>query len=97
MHNQSRKALDPEWPIREADIARRGWHGRKVPCKAATACEANSISRKNLRQSIRELTGNVGAGTRAAVKKHPEYCEHAYFLPVETAFKNWEAMQNVGR
>jgi hypothetical protein len=27
----SLKALDPEWPIREADIARRGWHGRKVP------------------------------------------------------------------
>jgi hypothetical protein len=24
----SLKALDPEWPIREADIARRGWHGR---------------------------------------------------------------------
>jgi hypothetical protein len=23
----SLKALDPEWPIREADIARRGWHG----------------------------------------------------------------------
>ena len=28
----SLKALDPEWPIREADIARRGWDGRKVPC-----------------------------------------------------------------
>jgi hypothetical protein len=27
----SLKALDPEWLIREADIARRGWHGRKVP------------------------------------------------------------------
>src|SRR5207245_724566 len=27
----SLKALDPEWPIREADIAQRGWHGRKVP------------------------------------------------------------------
>ena len=26
----SLKALDPEWPIREADIARRRWHGRKV-------------------------------------------------------------------
>jgi hypothetical protein len=33
------------------------------------------------------------ARARAAVKKHPEYTEHA----VETAFKNWEAMQNVGR
>jgi hypothetical protein len=36
------------------------------------------------------------ARARAAVKKHPEYSEHAYFLAVETAFKNWEAMQNVG-
>ena len=34
---------------------------------------------------------------RAAVKTHPEYSEHAYFLAVETAFKNWEGMQNVGR
>jgi hypothetical protein len=36
------------------------------------------------------------ARARAAVKKHPDYSEHAYFLAVETAFKNWEAMQNVG-
>jgi hypothetical protein len=31
VENLSLKALDPERPIREADIARRGWHGRKVP------------------------------------------------------------------
>lgn len=37
------------------------------------------------------------ARARAAVKKHPYYTEHAYFLAVETAFKNWEAMQNVIR
>jgi hypothetical protein len=37
------------------------------------------------------------AGARAADKKHPEYSEHAYFLAVETAFTQWEAMQNVGR
>ncbi len=37
------------------------------------------------------------ARARAAVKKHPDYNEHAYFLAVETAFKNWEAIQNVGR
>ena len=36
------------------------------------------------------------ARARAAVKRHPDYSEHAYFLAVETAFKNWEAMQNVG-
>jgi hypothetical protein len=37
------------------------------------------------------------ARARAAVKNHPDYSEHAYFLAVETAFKNWEAIQNVGR
>jgi hypothetical protein len=36
------------------------------------------------------------ARARAAVKKHPQYNEHAYFLAVETAFTQWEAMQNVG-
>jgi hypothetical protein len=36
------------------------------------------------------------ARTRAAVKKHPDYSEHGYFLAVETAFKQWEAMQNAG-
>ena len=36
------------------------------------------------------------ARTRAAVKKHPGYSEHGYFLAVETAFKHWESMQNSG-
>lgn len=36
------------------------------------------------------------ARARAAVKKHPEHCEHEYFLAVETAFAHWEAMQNAG-
>ena len=36
------------------------------------------------------------ARSRAAVKKHPDYNEHGYFLAVETAFKEWEAMQNAG-
>jgi len=36
------------------------------------------------------------ARARAAVKKHPDYREHEYFLAVETAFKQWEAMQNTG-
>ena len=34
------------------------------------------------------------ARARAAIKKHPEYSEHAYFLAVESVFTNWEAMQN---
>ena len=37
------------------------------------------------------------ARARAAVKRHPSYSEHEYFLAVEAAFKNWKAMQNVGR
>jgi hypothetical protein len=35
------------------------------------------------------------ARARAVVKKHPEYSEHAYFLTVETAFTQWEGMQNM--
>jgi hypothetical protein len=34
------------------------------------------------------------ARARAALKKHPDYSEHEYFLAVETAFKQWEAIQN---
>jgi hypothetical protein len=37
------------------------------------------------------------ARARAAVKKHPNYSEHEYFLAVETAFEQWEAIQNSGR
>jgi hypothetical protein len=37
------------------------------------------------------------ARARAAVKKHPNYSEHEYFLAVETAFTQWEALQNAGR
>ena len=36
------------------------------------------------------------ARARAAVKKHSDYSEHGHFLAVETAFKEWEAMQNIG-
>jgi hypothetical protein len=34
------------------------------------------------------------ARARAAVKEHPDYSEHAYFLAVESAFAKREAMQN---
>jgi len=36
------------------------------------------------------------ARARAAVKRHPNYNEHEYFLAVENAFAKWEAIQNVG-
>ncbi len=36
------------------------------------------------------------ARARAAVKKHPDYSEHDYFIAVETAFTRWEAVQNLG-
>ena len=29
----------------------------------------------------------------APVKKHPEYSEHEYFVTVEAAFTQWEAVQ----
>jgi hypothetical protein len=37
------------------------------------------------------------ARARAAVKKHPAYSEPAYVQAVDTAFRNWEAIQNIGR
>jgi len=37
------------------------------------------------------------ARARAAVKKHPGYSEHEYFIAVEAAFQKWEAIQNIGR
>jgi hypothetical protein len=37
------------------------------------------------------------ARARAAVKKHPKYSEHEYFLAVETAFARWGLLQNTGR
>ena len=37
------------------------------------------------------------ARARAAVKKHPHYSVHEYFLAVETAFTQWEALQNAAR
>jgi hypothetical protein len=36
------------------------------------------------------------ARAHAAVKKHAEYNEHAFCVAVETAFIQWEALQNVG-
>ncbi len=37
------------------------------------------------------------ARAHAAVKRHPEYNEHAFCVAVETAFTQWESLQNVGR
>ena len=34
------------------------------------------------------------ARAHAAIKKHSNYSESGYLQAVETAFKNWEAMQN---
>ncbi len=36
------------------------------------------------------------ARAHAAINKHPEYNEHAFCVAVETAFSQWEALQNVG-
>jgi hypothetical protein len=37
------------------------------------------------------------ARARAVIKRHPAHSEHEYFVAVETAFLQWEAMQNAGR
>lgn len=34
------------------------------------------------------------ARAHAAVKRHADYSEHAYFIAVEAAFTRWEALQN---
>jgi hypothetical protein len=50
----SLKALDPEWPIREADIARRGRHGRKVPIAAIRGIgKSQTLHGKVLSRKIR--------------------------------------------
>lgn len=36
------------------------------------------------------------ARAHAAIKRHPEYNEHAFCVAVETAFTQWEALQNIG-
>ena len=36
------------------------------------------------------------ARAHAAIKRHPEYNEHAFCVAVETAFTQWEASQNIG-
>jgi len=35
------------------------------------------------------------ARARAAVKRQPDLSEHEYFVAVETAFAQWQALQNV--
>jgi hypothetical protein len=55
-----------------------------------------------LTEVLAENAGNPArrgrlARARAAVKRHPDYSELKYFLAVETAFTQWEAMQNIGR
>jgi hypothetical protein len=34
------------------------------------------------------------ARAHAAVKRHPEYNKHVFCVAVETAFMQWEALQN---
>jgi hypothetical protein len=55
----------------------------------------------SLTEVLAETAGSLArrgrlARARAAVKRHPNYNEHEYFLAVENAFTQWEAMQNVG-
>jgi hypothetical protein len=55
-----------------------------------------------LTEVLAENAGNPArrgrlARAHAAVKRHPDYSEHEYFLAVEAAFAHWEAMQNVVR
>ena len=55
----SLKALDPEWPIREADIARRGRHGRKVPGADISRARSESPGSDRRRLVIRVATNKL--------------------------------------
>ena len=71
-----------------------------------TAAADISVLYQEFTESLTEVLAENSVGparrgrlarARAAVKKHPNYSEHEYFLAVETAFTKWEAIQNVGR
>jgi hypothetical protein len=74
---------------------------------AKVMCSSTHISTlyRELADALRDVLAENAVGlasrgrlarTRAAVKKHPDYSEHGYFLAIEMAFKQWGAMQNVG-
>ena len=48
-------------------------------------------------QSISVSARGQLARARAAVRSHPNFNEHGYFLAIESAFSEWQAMQNSGR
>jgi hypothetical protein len=53
-----------------------------------------------LTEVLAENAGNPArrgrlARARAAVKRQTDLSEHEYFVAVETAFAQWEALQNV--
>src|SRR5215471_2267821 len=59
----SLKALDPEWPIREADIDRHGWHVRKVPGPDMLLAACHSAPRGNP-VFLRQRRGLLGVAER---------------------------------
>ena len=54
-----------------------------------------------LTEVLAENAGNPArrgrlARAHAAVKRHPDYSEHEYFLAVEAAFAHWERCKMLG-
>ena len=70
----------------EADIA--------ASCRELTEAQTEVLAENAAAGPARR--GRV-ARAHAAVKTHPEYNEHAFCAAVETAFMQWEALQNIGR
>jgi hypothetical protein len=78
--------------------------GRKRRSEADMSTDISILYREFTDSLTEVLAETAGAPVRrgrlarahAAVKRHPNYTEHGYFLAVETAFTQWEAMQNVG-
>ncbi len=95
---------DPKWKQLWTDDFGRG--GRRQQFGKVMSSGANiSTLYREFTQTLTDVLAEHAVGpasrgrlarARAAVKKHPEYSEHGYFLAVETAFQRWEALQAGG-
>ena len=79
------------WCRRTRISACKAARDRNSPTKAHQSNLHISLIQKSINQFATDRQPYWVCG-----KDNPDYSEHGYFLAVETAFKQWEAMQNVG-
>lgn len=94
----------PSWCGIVRSVVREQRCGLSIPKIMSSSTHISTLYRE-FADALRDILAENAVGlasrgrlarTRAAVKKHPDYSEHGYFLAVEMAFKQWEAMQNAG-